>query len=328
MTCRAAIFLLTLFVTNTLFAAPATWCQKLPRPDYFKLEKAAINDPWFEVYKISPDIFAIYEPHQSEEVISYLILGNKKALLFDTGMGIGNIKQLVNRLTSLPVMVINSHSHNDHVGDNWRFDEIYGLNNAFTRKNMQGSKRDAQAEIKPHEICGKLPVNFNAANYQTKPYQITHYTYDREKIDLGGHLIQVIITKGHTPDSIALYDNKHGILFVGDTFYLGPIYLYRPETNLYDYTQSLHKLSSIKNVKMLLVSHNFPVVSPEYLHRGKEALAKVLIGSAAAVKQGNKQQYVFDDFSFLMANKEHTIKLVDLINHAYLSLYKMPTRSS
>jgi glyoxylase-like metal-dependent hydrolase (beta-lactamase superfamily II) len=47
---------------------------------------------WFEVYRIRPGVFAIYEPHQFEEVISYLILGSKRALLFDTGMGIGKIR--------------------------------------------------------------------------------------------------------------------------------------------------------------------------------------------------------------------------------------------
>ena len=52
------------------------WCKPLPRPEYKSLERVSIADPWFEVYKVAPDTFAIYEPHQSEEVISYLILGH------------------------------------------------------------------------------------------------------------------------------------------------------------------------------------------------------------------------------------------------------------
>lgn len=84
-----------------------------------------ISDPWFEVYKVAPVTFAIYEPHQSEETISYLILGREKALLFDTGMGISDIRKVVEELTKLPVIVLNSHTHNDHVGGNWQFDTIY-----------------------------------------------------------------------------------------------------------------------------------------------------------------------------------------------------------
>src|ERR1700740_3565657 len=143
------------------FALPASaqrpeWCQKLPRPAYSKVERPPTADPWFEVYKVRPGIFAIYEPHQLEEVISYLILGNDKAVLFDTGMGISNIQAVVAGLTKLPVSVVNSHTHNDHVGNNWRFTDVYGMDTDFTRANARGSREDAQAELAPDEICGAL----------------------------------------------------------------------------------------------------------------------------------------------------------------------------
>jgi hypothetical protein len=56
------------------------WCRALPRPEYRNLQRIPANDPWFEVYKVAPAVFAIYEPHQSEEVISYLIVGDKRAI--------------------------------------------------------------------------------------------------------------------------------------------------------------------------------------------------------------------------------------------------------
>src|SRR5215831_18705970 len=133
------------------------WCRNLPRPEYKNLERVAVSDKWFEVYRIRPGVFAIYEPHQSEEVISYLILGRKRALLFDTGMGISDIKKLAAELTALPVAVGNSHTHNDHIGDNWRFSEVYGMDTAFTRENARGSSADAQKEIARGEVCGDLP---------------------------------------------------------------------------------------------------------------------------------------------------------------------------
>src|SRR5579864_6874853 len=92
------------------------WCKALPRPEYKSLERVAVSNPWFEVYKAAPAVFAIYEPHQSEETISYLIVGSKRALLFDTGMGITDIKKVTAELTHLPIVVLNSHTHNDHVG--------------------------------------------------------------------------------------------------------------------------------------------------------------------------------------------------------------------
>ena len=72
----------------------------MPRPEYSKLQRIPVADSWFEVYKVAPDVFAIYEPHQFEETISYLIVGNVRALLFDTGMGIGDLKGLTSKLTT------------------------------------------------------------------------------------------------------------------------------------------------------------------------------------------------------------------------------------
>src|SRR5213596_3482047 len=125
------------------------WCRALPRPEYKVLHRVPISDPWFEVYKVAPAVFAIYEPHQSEEVISYLIVGDKRAALFDTGMGISDLKKETSELTRLPIVVLNSHTHNDHVGNNWRFDTIYAMDTDFTRENARGSREDAQAEVGP-----------------------------------------------------------------------------------------------------------------------------------------------------------------------------------
>src|SRR6202041_3856815 len=100
------------------------WCRALPRPEYKTVERVSISDPWFEVYKPAPGVFAIYEPHQSEETISYLIVGTKQALLFDTGMGIADIHKVVSQLTSRPIVVLNSHTHDDHVGGNWQFNFV------------------------------------------------------------------------------------------------------------------------------------------------------------------------------------------------------------
>src|SRR5689334_18656945 len=115
------ILVMVIAVGLTPASAQPDWSKALPRPAYQTLERVRVPDQWFEVYRIRPGVFAIYEPHQAEEVISYLILGTKRALLFDTGLGIGNIRKITEHLTRLPVSVVNSHTHNDHVGDNWRF---------------------------------------------------------------------------------------------------------------------------------------------------------------------------------------------------------------
>ena len=302
---RLSLLFLALFVlicvTSPLAAQQAEWCKNLPRPAYSKLERVPTADPWFELYRIRPGVFAIYEPHQLEEVISYLIVGGNRAVLFDTGMGISNIQAVVAGLTKLPVSVVNSHTHNDHVGDNWRFSDIYGMDTDFTRTNARGSKEDAQAELAPDEICGALPAGFDAKAYATKPFRITHWLHDGDKIDLGGRTLQVIGTPGHTPDAIALLDEKNGLLFTGDSFYLGPIYLYRPETDLDAYVVSMQKLAALApHLQLLLPSHNTPVADPGYLPKAVAAMRQVRRGEVKPVAKDGKHEYMFEGFSFLM----------------------------
>ena len=298
---KAVPWLLAMCLTSSLAAQPAEWCKSLPRPAYSKLEKVPTADSWFEVYKIRPGIFAIYEPHQLEEVISYLIVGNDRALLFDTGMGISNIQTVVAGLTKLPVSVLNSHTHNDHVGDNWRFTYIYGMDTEFTRANARGSKEDAQAELAPDEICGALPAGFDANAYATKPFHITHWLHDDDQIDLGGRVLKVISTPGHTPDAIALLDRANGLLFTGDTFYAGPIYLYRPETDLDAYLASVQKLAALApHLQLLLPAHNVPVARPSILSKVVIAMEQVRRGEVKPIANDGKHEYVFEGFSFLM----------------------------
>ena len=135
-----------------------SWCQDLPRVIYAGLERVTVSNDWFWVYKLENDVFAIYEPHQWQEVISYLILGREKALLFDTGNGIGKISTVVNELTSLPVFVLNSHTHFDHIGGNAEFSDILAMDTDYTRNNSGGYSNElVWEEVSEEALCGALP---------------------------------------------------------------------------------------------------------------------------------------------------------------------------
>lgn len=279
------------------------WCKPLPRPEYKRLERVRVSDSWFEVYRPAAKVYAIYEPHQSEEVISYLIVGEKKALLFDTGMGISDIKKVTSELTQLPIIVLNSHTHDDHVGGNWEFDTIYGMDTDFTRKNAQGSREDAQAEVTPDQICGSLPKGFDPKTYVTRPWKITAYIHDGDKFDLGGRTLEVIATPGHTPDAISLIDRGNGLLFTGDTYYPAPIWLFRPETDLDAYAASIARLSALApDIKLVLGAHNIPVAPPAVLARLVMAFAAVRQGKVTAIPDSpGKVLYKVNGISFLMS---------------------------
>ena len=295
------------FLTTLLSAQPAQsdkpeWCRALPRPEYKTLEPVPATDPWFEVYQVVPQVFAIYEPHQAEETISYLILGEKQALLFDTGMGISDIRKVTGELTHLPIIVLNSHTHDDHVGGNWQFETVFGMDTDFTRTNAKGSRQDAQDELGPGMICGELPQGFDSKAYATRPWKISRLLHDHDKVDLGGRTLEVISTPGHTPDAISLLDRAHGLLFTGDTYYPAPIWLFRPETNLDDYVASVKHLAALApQLRLVLGQHNVPFARPEVLVTLVTAIETVRAGKVRGEPQDDgKALYRSNGISFLM----------------------------
>lgn len=278
------------------------YCRALPRPEYKALPRVLENDPWFEVYKVEPGVFAIYEPRQAEETISYLIVGHKQAVLFDTGMGIASIHRVTTQLTSRPVVVVNSHTHDDHVGGNWQFTFVYGMDTEFTRTNAKGSREDAQAEITPDQICGELPKGFNSKTYATKAWKISRFIQDGFKINLGGRTLEILSVPGHTPDAIALLDRENGLLFTGDTYYPAPIWLFRPETDLDAYEASVKRLAALApEVKLVLGAHNIPVANPDVLPKLVTAIQAVRAGKVPPQKsEGGKSLYTTDGITFLL----------------------------
>ena len=279
------------------------WCRTLPRPAYKHLERVPIADSWFEVYRVRPGVFALYEPHQYEEVISYLVMGSKRALLFDTGLGIGDIREVVRQLTQLPVTVLNSHTHFDHIGGNSQFNEILGADTPYTRANSRGASHEELKEIlAPGRLCGSLPRNFNRDSYVIPPFHISRFVKDGETIDLGARKLEVLQTPGHTPDSLSLLDRKNKLLFTGDTFYAGPIFLYVPESDVTAYGRSIERLAKlVPELELVLPGHNTPAEKPEMLTRLVQAFKEIESGKAKFVTDEGRREYKFEGFSIVMA---------------------------
>jgi NitT/TauT family transport system substrate-binding protein len=93
---------------------------------------------WFHVFPIDERTYALSEPKYWQENVSYLLIGTQRALLFDTGPGIYSIRAAVQALTSLPVIVIPSHLHFDHVGDLEEFADVRLLDTPRLRAQVRG----------------------------------------------------------------------------------------------------------------------------------------------------------------------------------------------
>lgn len=299
-----SLILATLIAPFTgTFAELDGFCERLPRAAYRSFEKSQLSTDWFEVYEVEPDVWAIYEPFQWQEVISYLIVGSESALLFDTGNGLGDVRAIVDQLTDKPVQVLNSHSHFDHIGGNYQFGKVLSPSTDFSIANSRGNdSRQIQEEASPAALCKGLPDGVTAENHRINSYSIAAQVFDGDIIDLGSRTLEVLLVPGHTDDSLALFERESGLLWTGDIFYEGPIWLFAPETDLAAYEKSLARLVAlVPQLTALLPAHNTPSVAPEMLVRTQEALQIVFRGEASSVPTWDGVvSFEFKGFGFLM----------------------------
>jgi glyoxylase-like metal-dependent hydrolase (beta-lactamase superfamily II) len=150
----------------------------------------------------------------------------------------------------------------------------------------------------------RVPKGFDPNSYATRPWKITSYKHDGDRIDLGGRSLEIVATPGPTPDAVCLLGRHSGILFTGDTYYPGRIWLNAPETNLDAYGASIKRLAALTpSVKMVLGAHDTPVAPPSVVPRLVAAFKAVCGGKISATPASpGKVQYKTDDFSFLLSS--------------------------
>ncbi|MGD9711058.1 MAG: MBL fold metallo-hydrolase [Thermomicrobiales bacterium] len=256
------------------------------------------DQQWFVVKEMSEGIFAIAEPLHAEHVRSYLVVGAERGVLIDTGTGIGDIRSVVDRLTSLSVSVINSHSHWDHIGGNWRFDQI-AIHPAEARwLDDPGNTIALQASSTEDQLRGALPPGVTWEGLCIPPSQPTSFLHGGEQLDLGGVTLEVIHAPGHAPGLLAFLDRERDLLLSTDVVYPGPLYAYGADVNLEDYLDSLAMLSRLApTLKTILPCHCGDSMPPEMIPVMRDALASVMAGRLPETADEEKVTHHFDGFA-------------------------------
>jgi hydroxyacylglutathione hydrolase len=249
----------------------------------------AITQPlrWFDDYYVVADLgegtYAIGEPRYEQCNFSYLIIGTQRALLFDTGPGLHDIRSVVRTLTPLPVTALPSHLHFDHVGNLARFDDV-------ALPDLQPLREQARH--------GRFALGFYqylgfVEGFKRPVFSVSRWIAPDSEIDLGGRTLTLLSVPGHTPDSVALLDRRSNRLFAGDFIYPSEIYAQFPGANLRDYAASAERVSRLLNAASSVYGGHgcdrLPDVGVPVLHREDlEDLARALgAADAAGVSAGS-----------------------------------------
>jgi glyoxylase-like metal-dependent hydrolase (beta-lactamase superfamily II) len=237
---------------------------------------------WFRIWEDRPGIWVIEEPLHSEVVKSYLILGDDRALLIDTGMGVGDIKKAIQDITSLPVAVVQSHAHNDHVGGAWQFDDV-GIHPSEADDLAEGQSAERLANwFDASEMSGPLPPGFDPHGYSIPGKAPTLFYDDGDRIELGGRTLDVIHAPGHSRGGLVLLDRSDRSLYSTDVIYLRSLYLLNPDSSVTDYVRTLERLSAlVPAVDRLYPSHGPSPIDPDLIIPMLEAMREIEAGRVA-----------------------------------------------
>ena len=231
-------------------------------------------DDWFHIEKIDDGTYAISEYKHWEKSNSYLLLGSEQAVLIDTGLGVGNIRNVVDELTDLPIRVLTSHVHWDHIGGHNKFSD-FSVHDA--EKKWISNAFPLPLEVVKHNLAlvpCEFPDAFDLHTYKVFHGTPSHILYDGECIDFGGRKLLVIHTPGHSPGHCCFYDPEKQYLFSGDLIYQGCLDIFYPTTDPRLFLQSVKKIRSIP-IRRILPGHYSLNISLDIIVRIEKALEEL-----------------------------------------------------
>lgn len=257
------------------------------------------------IYFVEEIAKGIYKFYEQRNASIYLVTGKDKACLIDTAYGLTDLKELVSHYTDLPVTVVNTHGHIDHVlGDHW-FDNAH-LNKADRAMYNEIIFEFSMLINEPwvQDFYGDFVKNIDAEEvFFPAPEDIG----EGDKIDLGGKCLEVYEMPGHTKGSIVLVDRTDKICFSGDSI-IENLWLFLEESESPE-----TYLASLKRIREVLIDagiekiydghYSYEPIPIAMLDTMVEAMEKIiageLCGAAVELDAGKGTEYSYNGWKVI-----------------------------
>ncbi len=175
-------------------------------------------NPYIEVYQFRDNLYGLFNQNcdGAGDVWMYVVIGPEKAMLIDTGFGLGKIKELVDEITGgMPLIVVNTHTGPDHVLGNFRFDTVYCLD--LEVENVRNKCRPEAFDYLFDENGNNIWLQFDRKDLPVyRDYELIGVP-DGYIFNLGGDYdVEIVWTAGHAAGHAMFLDKKGRSLFAGD----------------------------------------------------------------------------------------------------------------
>lgn len=244
----------------------------------------------YSIHTINETTWMIAEYNETTSVYMYLLEGDEKAMLIDTGYGCIPLDEIVEGLTDKPVEVYLTHGHVDHIGGTGFFSPVY-MKEADKGVYRMHSGRGLRNFFIPEDMG------------QSKDPREETLALTMESIELGNREVTVVPTPGHSAGSVCFYDKKNRWLFTGDTCCKADVLLNIPFAEpLEVYRDSVDRMIKLDLDLTWPGHHSYPV-GKEIVCQFKEAADRILAGNMTGVSelQGDQRtiRYAYKDIAIL-----------------------------
>lgn len=244
------------------------------------------TDHWFDVEELCNRSWRIAE---TPLINNYLLAGENRALLLDTSIGVGDLKTMVERLVDVPVTVVLTHSHWDHIGAANQFDDVR-IHDAelppdgTIRRDYVGDEFhiDLEGWIDSRLEQGRqFPDSFDPESYEIQPVPNVTDVADSETVSLGDRDLELIHLPGHAPGQLGVLDRERGDLYGGDVIHIQQnLYIHFGGSDVRDYVDTLARLRELRDegaFDTLYTAHNRPITGEDLsildqYHKGLQAI--------------------------------------------------------
>ncbi|MFB6303685.1 MAG: MBL fold metallo-hydrolase [Haloferacaceae archaeon] len=267
------------------------------------------TDDWYDVERVTDRGYRVVE---GEGYGMYLVTGADRAAVVDAGIGVGDLRGLVEGLVDVPVALLLTHWHWDHIGAAADFDDV-----RISRRDAGPDGRvavDAHTDEFVHRPAAfveewraagnDFPDGFDPDAYAIDPVEDPTPVEPGETFDLGDRRLEYVDAPGHSRGHVAVLDRSEGVLYGGDVVHRDAgLYAHFEGCDLAAYRETFERLVRLRNdgaFDALLTSHNPPFEGGDLgvLDRLRDGIDRILDGAATPERVetawGPADRYVFD----------------------------------
>ena len=226
----------------------------------------------------------------------YLCQGNDEAVLIDTGVGFAGLQELIEGFTNLPLSVLLTHAHPDHILGASLFDKKIPVylcerdKKLLTEFPMEEKRIEYIRDILGKEACEELNNQLAPA----VPFPMCSI-YDGQVWNLGGEMVEAIALEGHTEGSMAFLLHQSKVLITGDGCALCTLLFCNERFSVSQYRESLCNLAKRTDGKYehLFISHRGGEGPVDTVHQVIHLCDEILAGVNVPMPYWNGEKDVF-----------------------------------